>query len=99
MKLTNIILATFAAIGVNADWCQERWVCCGHSLLNKGDYLADIRYPLQVANEATDEDHTKSSLFYCNGKHNVKTGIDFVKYCDAGKCRNRGVLYGDNCSD
>ncbi|KAF1830778.1 hypothetical protein BDW02DRAFT_506768 [Decorospora gaudefroyi] len=98
MKPTNLLLASLVTIGVSADWCKDRWVYCGRSLLNKGNYLEDIRHALQKAGESGDDAHVTDSLFYCNGRKDIN-GIDFIKFCGRSECRNRGILRDDNCDD
>ena len=53
-----------------------------------GNYHNDIVAALKRAGKPWDEPangrYLTESLFYCNGRHDVNTGLDFVRQCNNG---------------
>ncbi|KAI0970810.1 hypothetical protein F4678DRAFT_479698 [Xylaria arbuscula] len=93
MKLTIAPLASLLCTLAVADNCKPGINYCGHSLLKKGNYQAQIDQCLYDNNQ-NEPDYGHDDLFHCVGGSNGV--IAFIQNCGNG-CQEADTNQSDFC--
>ncbi|KAK4206872.1 hypothetical protein QBC37DRAFT_299943 [Rhypophila decipiens] len=97
VNFATLTITTVAALSsfVVADNCRSGLAYCGLTLLNMGNYRAQIKDALKASGRPTTETDIYESLFGCiDGNGNIK----FLKFCAGySGCYDRGRGKDDEC--
>ncbi|KAL7948585.1 hypothetical protein V8C42DRAFT_342607 [Trichoderma barbatum] len=96
MRFAVLSLAALATLvpSAMARNCKKNLDYCGATLLDIGDYYAQIVSALAAAGKPTDDNWRRKSLFYCAGGPNGE--IQFLQFCGE-RCIDAGQGKSDRC--
>ncbi|PPQ83531.1 hypothetical protein CVT26_004299 [Gymnopilus dilepis] len=96
---TAILFAAIASV-VKADNCTPGLVYCGHSLISKGNYRAQLDQVYQdvkgITVTSTDGDVWNGDLFSCDGGRSGT--VTWLQSCANGVCDDNGNGKSDTCA-
>ncbi|KAJ3481225.1 hypothetical protein NLG97_g7874 [Lecanicillium saksenae] len=91
--VSSAILAALAPLALARD-CTGGLTYCGATLLDIGNYRAQIVQALEAVGNPTSEDWVTRTLFYCTGFSGG--AIEFRQACGP-HCTNAGTNMNDYC--